>query len=125
MSGFLQWILQILTISGLCMTQVLQVIKIQVKVPTYLLKIKIKTKKMSSSNSFFKTLIIGHLVIFNGVLVYVNYLHMYDRIGFIKYHKSNLSSWSPLIVKGYNRINQTNNLNNLHLPRLITFQCYI
>ena len=83
----------------------------------YLLKIKI--------NKFFKTLIIGRLAIFNGVLVYVNYLHMNDRIGFIKYYKSNLSSWSPLIVKGYNRINKTNNLNNLHLPRLITFQCYI
>ena len=92
---------------------------------TYLLKIKINTKKMSFSNSFFKTLIIGRLSIFNGVLVYVNYIHMNDRIGFIKYHKSNLSSWSPFIVKGYNRINQTNNLNNLHLPRLITFQCYI
>ena len=69
--------------------------------------------------------IIGRLSIFNGVLVYLSYLHMNESIGFIKDHKSNLSSWSPFIVKGYNQISQTNDYDPFFLPKLLTFQCYI
>ena len=67
----------------------------------------------------------GRLSIFNGVLVYVNHLHMSDRFGFIKHHKSNLSTWSAFIVKGYKEINKINHFGTLLFPKLKTFQCYI
>ena len=69
--------------------------------------------------------VIGRLSIFNGVLVYVNHLHMNDKFGFIKFQNSNLSSLSPFIVKGYKKINKINNLETLLFPKLKTFQCYI
>ena len=69
--------------------------------------------------------VIGRLSIFNGVLVYVNHLHTNDKFGFIKFQHSNLSSWSPFIVKGYKQINKINHLETLLFPKLKTFQCYI
>ena len=67
----------------------------------------------------------GRLSIFNGVLFYVNHLHMSDRFGFIQFQHSNLSSWSPFIVKGYKQINKMNHFGTLLFPKLKTFQCYI
>ena len=115
MFNCLQWFCQILRISGLYMIQTFQSTKILVQV----------IKFENTQENLLFIFVIGRLSIFNGVLVYVNYLHMNESIGFIKDHKSNLSSWSPFNVKGYNQISQTNNFSPFFLPKLMTFQCYI
>ena len=115
MFNCLQWICQILRISGLCMKQTFQTTKILVQV----------IKFENTQENLLFICIIGRLSIFNGVLVYVNHLHMNDKFGFIKFQHSNLSSWGPFIVKGYNQINKIDHFGTLLFPKLKTFQCYI
>ena len=115
MFNCLQWICQILKISGLYMIQTFQTTKILVQV----------IKFENTQENLLFIFVIGRLSIFNGVLVYVNHLHTNDKFGFIKFQHSNLSSWSPFIVKGYKQINKINHLETLLFPKLKTFQCYI